>query len=143
MPSLSEESAPEETSPEAVSQEASPEGFYIRPSQKAFDIPDHWPKWNKVCGAKLRKREGTCRKYAVVGCPRCKYHGSGGVRNKQIGQLRYLAWIICGGPQDIPVEHACTIALAVFTEQVFNQGAGTIDQQMKAAMWMTSLIEQP
>lgn len=138
MPSLSEESAPEEPSPEA----ASPEGLSRKLPYKHFDIPPHWPKWNKVCGAKLKKREGTCRRWAVVGNPRCKYHGSGGEAARMRGQVRYLCWIITGGPQDIPVEHACTVALFVFAEAVLNQGKGTLDQQMKAAMWLTSLIDE-
>lgn len=136
MPSLSEESAPEETSPEAV-----PQKRHIRTSVEAFHIPPHWPKWGKVCGAKLKKREGTCRRWAVVGNARCKYHGSGGQAAADLGQLRYLAWIITGGPQDMPVEHACRISFAVFAEAVFNQGIGTVDQQMKAAFWLTSLID--
>lgn len=79
--------------------------------------------------------------HAVPGNPRCKFHGSGGQKAREMGQLRYLAWIICGGPQDMPVELACRIALAVYAERVFNQGVGSIDQQMKAALWMTSLLE--
>lgn len=107
---------------------------------KVFEVPPHWPKWNKVCGAKLRKRSGTCRLKAVPGMPTCKFHGSGGSKNKELGQLRYLCWIITGGPQDMPVEHACRVAFAVFAEAVLNRGKGTVDQQMKAAMMLTSLL---
>lgn len=42
----------------------------------------------------------------------------------------------------MPVEMACRIALAVFAEAVLNQGKGTLQQQMKAAMWMTKLLER-
>ena len=131
----------EEASVEDVPEEAHIEALIQRPHMKHFDIPDHWPKWNKVCGAKLKKREGTCRRWAVVGNARCKYHGSGGDAARLRGQIRYLCWIITGGPQDMPVEHACTVALFTFAEAVLNQGKGTIDQQMKAAMWMTSLLD--
>lgn len=108
---------------------------------KPFEIPSGWPKWNKRCGAKLRKRDLTCKRWAVIGNPRCKLHGSGGQKARELGQLRYLAWVICGGPQDMPVEYACRIALAVYAERVFKQGAGNVNQQMKAAMWLTSLLD--
>lgn len=106
-----------------------------------FQVPTNWPAWNKTCGAKRRHGRGSCTLKAVVGMPTCRYHGSGGQRNRELGQLRYLAWIICGGPQDMPIEHACRIALAVYAEAVLNQGKGTLEQQMRAAMWMTSMLK--
>lgn len=134
-----------QTSEEGVSVESPSEEAYIealtRRPYKAFAIPPDWPKWNKVCGAKLKKREGTCRRWAVVGNARCKYHGSGGDAARMRGQIRYLCWIITGGPQDMPVEHAATVALFTFAEAVLNQGKGNLNQQMKAAMWLTSLID--
>jgi hypothetical protein len=73
--------------------------------------------------------------------PTCRFHGSGGEANRSLGQLRYLAWVICGGPQDVPVEAACRIAFAVYAERVLKQGAGTTDQQYKAALWMTNVLD--
>ena len=73
--------------------------------------------------------------------PTCRFHGSGGQRNKELGQLRYLCWIITGGPQDMPVEHACRVAFAVYAEAVLNRGRGTPDQQMKAALVLTRLLD--
>ena len=54
--------------------------------------------------------------WCVVGMPTCKYHGSGGKKNKELGFLRYLCWVITGGPQNMPVEAACRVALTVFAE---------------------------
>jgi hypothetical protein len=105
-----------------------------------FEIPDNWPSWNKVCGAKRRNGK-SCALKAVVGCPRCRFHGSGGQANADLGQLRYLCWVITGGPQNMPVEHACRVALAVFAEAVLKQGKGTPDQQMKAALWLTQALD--
>lgn len=107
-----------------------------------MQLPPHWPRWNKVCGVERRKNRGKCGLKAVIGMPTCRFHGSGGEKNRRLGQLRYLAWIICGGPQDLPVEMACRIAFAVYAERVFKQGAGSIDQQMKAALWLTQLIDE-
>lgn len=104
-----------------------------------INVPESWPKWNKICGANLRKRSGTCGQKAVIGMPTCRFHGSGGEKNRELGQLRYLCWIICGGPQDMPVELACRVAFAVYAEAVLNRGLGTVDQQMKAALWLTQL----
>lgn len=107
-----------------------------------FEIPDSWPKWNKVCGAKRRKGAGTCRLKAVIGCKRCRFHGSGGEKAKELGILKYLAWIIVGQNIEMPVEQACTIAFAVFAEAVLKNGAGTVDQQIKAALWMTQALDK-
>jgi hypothetical protein len=52
-----------------------------------------------------------------------------------------MCWIITGGPQYIPVEQACTVALFVFAEAVLNQGKGTPQQMMKAALWLTEAIQ--
>jgi hypothetical protein len=106
-----------------------------------FEIPKGWPSWNKTCGAKRRDGK-VCMQKAIIGNPRCRFHGSGGAVNKELGQLRYLAWVITGGPQNMPVEFACRIAFAVFAEAVLKQGKGTAQQQMKAAMWLTQLIDR-
>lgn len=102
-------------------------------------IPPHWPKWKKPCG--VTRKGKTCQLWAVTGMPTCRFHGSGGERNRELGQLRYLAWIVCGGPQDMPVELACRLALAVFAEAVLNRGQGSPLEQMKAAMWITQMLE--
>lgn len=104
-----------------------------------FVVPENWPKWKKRCGAIKRGR--TCHSWAVIGMPTCKRHGSGGEKNRSLGQLRYLCWVICGGPQDMPVEQACRVALYVYAEAVLNQGRGTVDQQYKAALWLTQLLD--
>lgn len=106
-----------------------------------MEIPDNWPKWKLRCGAKLRKREGTCNSWACIGMPTCKFHGSGGKKNKHLGEVRYMCWVILGGPQNMPVELACRVALHVFSEAVLNRGEGTLNQQMKAAMWLTNVLE--
>ncbi len=71
--------------------------------------------------------------------PTCFRHGSGGQANREYGLLRYLAWVVTGGPQNTPIELACTLALATILETVLRQGKGTLDQQIKAAMWLTEL----
>lgn len=136
------EDVSEEASPESLSEEAHIEALIEKKLYKHFEIPPDWPKWRKVCGAKLRKREGTCRRWAVIGNPRCKFHGSGGEVARIRGQIRYLCWIITGGPQNMPVESASTVALFTFAEAVLSQGKGTLTQQMKAAMWLTSLLDE-
>lgn len=104
-------------------------------------VPESWPKWKLKCGAKTRQGGRPCEKFAIRGMPTCRTHGSGGEANRQLGMLRYLCWIITGGPQNMPVELACRVALAVFAEAVLNRAEGTVDQQMKAAMWLTDLLE--
>lgn len=54
--------------------------------------------------------------------------------------IRYMCWIICGGPQDMPVEAACRVALHVYAEAVINKGKGTPQQMMKAALWLTDML---
>lgn len=71
--------------------------------------------------------------------PTCMYHGSGGIANREYGLLRYLAWVITGGPQNVPVTLASQIALATMLEALLRQGKGTLDQQIKAAIWLTEL----
>lgn len=100
-------------------------------------VPESWPKWKKRCG--IVRKGNTCNSWAVTGMPTCKRHGSGGQKNRELGQLRYLCWIITGGPQDMPVELACRVALAVYAEAVLNRGTGSVEQQMKAALWLTQL----
>lgn len=41
----------------------------------------------------------------------------------------------------MPVEHACRVAFAVYAEAVLNRGRGTPDQQMKAALVLTRLLD--
>lgn len=106
-----------------------------------MEVPSDWPKWSKKCGAKRHHSESLCGGYAVVGMPRCRLHGCGGIRNKRLGEVRYMCWIILGGPQNMPVELACNVALYVFSEAVLKQGKGTAAQQMKAAMWLTGLLD--
>lgn len=101
-------------------------------------IPPHWPKWKKKCGIVKRGRP-PCRNWAVIGMPTCKLHGSGGEKNRKLGQLRYLAWVIIGGPQDMPVKLACEVSLSLFAERILKKGDP--DQQMKAAMWITKMLE--
>lgn len=79
--------------------------------------------------------------WCVVGMPTCKYHGSGGKRNKELGFLRYLCWVITGGPQNMPVEAACRVALTVFAEAVLNKGQGTLTQKMQAATMITQMLD--
>lgn len=74
-----------------------------------------------------------------MGMPTCKRHGSGGKANREYGLLRYLCWVITGGPQNGPVQLMSQVALAVMLEAVLNQGKGTLDQQVSAAMWLTQL----
>ena len=105
-----------------------------------FQVPPGWPTWKKKCGAQRQGRK-PCGNWAVVGMPTCRRHGSGGAANAELGQLRYLAWVITGGPQDMPVEHACRIALAVFAEAVLKRGEGSVEQQYKAALWLTQVVD--
>lgn len=105
-----------------------------------FKIPPGWPSWKLRCTAHKKRSTEQCSRWAVVGMPTCKFHGSGGEANARIGQVRYLCWVITGGPKDMPVAHAATVALAVFAEAVLKRAEGTVDQQMKAAMWITDLL---
>lgn len=82
-----------------------------------------------------------------MGMPTCKFHGSGGERYRQLGQIRYLAWLIVGNPgivREMPAEEAARISMAVFAEWIFT-GSGSKDPKMiklqiEAATLMTGLI---
>lgn len=104
-------------------------------------IPESWPKWKLRCHA-VKKNGEQCKQWSVTGMPTCKTHGSGGERNRQLGQMRYLAWIIIGGPQTLPVEPYCRVALAAAFEMLVNQGKGSVEQQLKAALWLTDNLAQ-
>lgn len=105
-------------------------------------IPDHWPKWALKCQAQRRHGRGPCNNWATMGNRTCKFHGSGGEKMRQSGQLRYLAWIITGGCQhdQMGAEPWSRLALATIFEMVLNQGKGTLDQQLKAALWLTEML---
>lgn len=105
-----------------------------------FQVPPHWPPWKLRCKAHKRRSTEQCSRWAIVGMPTCKYHGSGGEVNARIGRIRYLCWVITGGPKDMPVSAACEVALAVFAEAVLKRSEGSVAQQMKAAMWITELL---
>jgi hypothetical protein len=68
-------------------------------------------------------------------------HGSGGARNKKLGLIRYLAWITCGIPQDTPHQYARYVTMAVALEQLFNNGKGSVEQRLRAAMWVADMEE--
>lgn len=106
-----------------------------------FVVPSNWPKWKKLCGAKLRKSERKCTRWAVIGMPTCRHHGSGGDENRKLGQLRYLCWIVVGGPQNMPIELACRVALAVFAEMAWKRDDANPELQFKAAQWITKLLD--
>lgn len=106
-----------------------------------WQVPPDWPSWKKVCGANKRKGRGICQSWAVKGMPTCKLHGSGGEKNRELGMIRYMCWVILGGPQNMPIDLACTTALAVFTQAVFDNGKGTPQQMMKAALWLTETFD--
>lgn len=116
-------------------------GRHKNVAEGRFVVPSNWPKWSKRCHAK-KKNGQPCSKWAVVGMPTCKYHGSGGLNNQLLGELRYLSWIIVGGPQDMPVEKACRVALATFAEYALNNGNATLDQRLRAAMWLTERLDE-
>jgi hypothetical protein len=104
-----------------------------------FRIPDDWPKWHVKCPV-VRKGK-PCKAWAVTGMPTCRMHGSGGERNRQLGLIRYMCWIILGGPKNIPVNLAATTALGVFCEAVMNNSDANPNQQMKAALWLTQALQ--
>jgi hypothetical protein len=106
-----------------------------------YQVPPHWPRWRKPCGVSTRSG-GTCKAWAVTGMPTCKMHGSGGKKNKELGFLRYLCWIVVGGPKDMPVAHACRVSLAVFAEAVLNKNSvSTEAQRFEAARAITRMID--
>jgi hypothetical protein len=144
VPSLSEESAPEETSPEAVSHKSPKKTV----AEGRLVVPPHWPKWKKRCGAK-KKGKPDCRSWAVVGMPTCKFHGSGGVAHRARGELRYLAWVALGAREgysrEMPIDIACRTSLAMFAEYIFSdeRNEADIDTQIKAALWLIDVIKSP
>lgn len=70
-------------------------------------------------------------------------HGSSGVRNAKIGLIRYLAWIIIGAPPDIPHQYAKFASMSAALEMMFNKGHGTVDQRLRAAMWLAEIEVEP
>lgn len=109
-----------------------------------FTIPSSWPKWKTRCSAHKRSnKEIQCKAWAVRGMPTCRRHGSGGVKNAQLGLVRYLAWIIIGCPKDTPAAYARWIALAAAMEMMFNHGYGTVEQRLRAAQWLLDLEAPP
>lgn len=68
--------------------------------------------------------------------PTCRFHGSGGVRAKQLGLIRYLCWIIIGGPPDIPSYLAKYATMATVLNALWHEGVGTEHQKLTAAMWL-------
>ena len=132
----------EEASVEDVPEEAHIEAPQKKPYRRTVDtgrfvIPSNWPKWKKQCGA-VKGGRPPCRSWAVVGMPTCKFHGSGGARNREIGQMRYLAWIAVGGPQNMPIEKACRLTIAWLAEMITskNHPEISVDTRIKAAMWL-------
>lgn len=105
-----------------------------------FNIPDEWPRWKKKCGAKRKNSPGACTQWAVIGMPTCKYHGSGGEKNKELGEIRYLCWIVCGGPQNMPIKYAAKLAVAVWAEHVLNNGKAGLDAQLQAAIHLVDRL---
>ena len=103
-----------------------------------FNVPPDWPTWSKRCGANRKGRE-PCASWAVRGMPTCRRHGSGGQRNRDLGHRRYLCWVILGGPQNMPLRDAVSLSLSVFMHLVIER-KGNEDQQLRAALWLTSLM---
>lgn len=71
--------------------------------------------------------------------PTCRRHGSAGARNAKLGLIRYLCWIIIGCPQDTPVQYARFAAMSAALEMLFNNGMGTPEQRLKAALWIAEI----
>lgn len=80
-----------------------------------------------------------CRNWAIRGMPTCRKHGSSGVRNAKLGLIRYLAWIIIGAPPDIPAVYAKFASMSAALEQLFNNGKGTPEQRLRAALWLSEI----
>jgi hypothetical protein len=141
---VSVEGVSEEASVEALSEGAVSEKGYRRSvATGRFVVPDSWPKWKKQCGV-VRRGRPPCRRWAVVGMPTCKYHGSGGELHRQRGQLRYLAWVALGArdnlTREMPIELACRVALGMFAEYIFSENTNvSTDTQVKAALWLLDM----
>lgn len=135
--------SPPDEAVEEVAQEAVPQKPHRRTVVEGrLVVPAHWPKWKKVCGV-VRKGRPPCRRWAVQGMATCKFHGSGGERNRELGQLRYLAWVSLGARRDtelvtMPIEQACRLSLAMFSEYIFSdkRNESDADIQIKAALWL-------
>lgn len=147
-----EEGSPEAVSVEGLSEEEAAEKARQKAAMKAarrnvetgrFVVPSHWPRWAKRCGAK-KKGKPDCNSWAVVGMPRCKFHGCGGKRNRELGQIRYLAWVALGAPDTLIKEASAQditrLALAMFAEYMFNEKNNVpVEARIKAAMWLTEM----
>ena len=132
----------EEASVESLSEEAHIEAPQKKPYRRTADtgrlqVPSNWPKWKKQCGV-VKGGRPPCRSWAVVGMPTCRFHGSGGERYRQLGQMRYLAWVALGGPQNMPIEQACRLTVAWLAEMITSENHPEIstDTRIKAAMWL-------
>ncbi len=70
--------------------------------------------------------------------PTCRFHGSGGQRGRDIGTMRYMAWIVLGGPQSggMPAQAVAKLAVATVLEMLWRNGKGSAEQQIKAATWL-------
>jgi len=138
MEDLTGEEAVEEASPEAVSEK----GYRRSVAEGRFVVPTNWPKWKVPCGVS-RKGRPACKRWAVVGMNTCKFHGSGGARNRELGQLRYLAWVVLGAPENLTkhmkIEHITRLSLATFAEYIFSDATPvSTDTQIKAALWLAN-----
>lgn len=138
--STSEEEAVEEVPTEAVSEKPREKGRQRTAAEGRMQVPSNWPKWKKQCGV-VKQGRPPCRKWAVVGMPTCKFHGSGGARNRELGQLRYLAWVVLGAPEGLikgaPVEYIMRLALATFAEYIFSdKNPVPVETQIRAALWL-------
>jgi hypothetical protein len=125
---------------EDVPEKAPQKGHRRSVAEGRFVVPPGWPKWKKQCGV-VRRGRPPCRSWAVIGMPTCKFHGSGGARHRQYGQLRYLAWVTLGAPEGLikgaPAEHIVKLALATFAEYIFSDSTPvSTDTQIKAALWL-------
>jgi hypothetical protein len=137
---VSGDEAVEDVPEEAVSEKAPQKASQRSVAEGRFVVPRDWPKWKKQCGV-VKQGRPPCRSYAVIGMPTCKFHGSGGVRNRQLGQMRYLAWVTLGAPETLikgaPIEHITRLALGTFAEYIFSDKNNvSTDTQIKAALWL-------
>lgn len=138
----------EDVSEEEAVEKPSKKGFRRSVAEGRFKVPPNWPSWKVRCTAVKRGRP--CRNWAVVGMPTCRFHGSGGEKNRQLGQLRYLAWVTLGAPDNLtkqmPVEHAMRLALAMYAEYIFSDkranDEATVMKQIKAAQWLSETARQ-
>ena len=137
---VSGDEAVEDVSEEAVSEGRSEKGYRRSVAEGRFVVPTNWPKWKVPCGVS-RKGRPPCKRWAVVGMNTCKFHGSGGARNRELGQMRYLAWVVLGAPENLTkqmkIEHITRLSLATFAEYIFSDANNvSVDTQIKAALWL-------